>query len=145
MGTEEFKRVWLEQTQRPGTKLGRGKPRASPEEDLQRATHQWVELNTPRHPILRWMFHAPSGGKRPPGEAGKLKAMGVKKGVADWICPFPSAAARGLAIELKAPNGKPTPEQIAFLQLAQSNGWICAVCTTLDEFVKTTEQFLSKD
>lgn len=119
--------------------------RNSPEEDLQRVTKEWVDLHVARYPALVWMMHCPSGGKRPKGEAGKLKAMGAKRGVSDWICPFPSQAAAGLAIELKAPKGKTTPEQEAFLSHAAQHGWVCAVCYSLDEFIVTVMRYLAKD
>lgn len=55
--------------------------RQTPEENLHVACLQWVLLEQRSHPILRWLVHVPNGGKRPKGEAGKLKAMGTKPAI----------------------------------------------------------------
>ncbi len=61
-------------------------------------------------------MHVPNGGLRSRGEAGKMRAMGVRKGVVDWILPFPSPAGRytGLAIEVKSHRGTVSDEQQDF-------------------------------
>jgi hypothetical protein len=48
------------------------KKRGTPEDDLQRACIEWAELHVAKYPLLAWLTHVPNGGKRPPGEAGKL-------------------------------------------------------------------------
>lgn len=115
------------------------------EEDLQRLTAQWVEAATLQYPQLRWLFHVPNGGKRSRGEAGKLKAMGVKKGVVDWLLPFPNRGWAGLVIELKDSRGPLTPEQRDFLQEAHERGCVQGVARTLDAFVRLVMQYLESD
>lgn len=124
------------------SKNKRGPKRASPEEDLHRLVFEWILAMQATHPILKYMIHVPNGGARSKGEAGKLKAMGVRKGVADFICPFQSGPWPGFACELKAPKGLCTPDQEDFLDKAKNDGWITGVCYSLDQFVDMVNLFL---
>lgn len=122
----------------PGSRAAR----ASPEEDLHRLVFEWIFAMQSVHPILKFMMHVPNGGVRSRGEAGKLKAMGVRKGVSDVVCPFANDFFKGFACELKAPKGRCTPEQSVFLSKAKSDGWLTAVCFCLDDFIALAQTFL---
>ena len=119
------------------------KKRSQPEEDLHRACIEWIELSSARYPILRWMLHVPNGGKRPRGEAGKLKALGTKSGYPDLTLPRPNQNWRGLAIELKSSVGTVSAYQQEWLDAFAEDGWLVAVCRSLDEFMQTTLLFLN--
>jgi hypothetical protein len=121
---------------------GVAKKRASPEEDLHRLVFAWIFAMQRTHPILDFMMHVPNGGGRSKGEAGKLKAMGVRRGVPDVLCPFKCSGFNGFACELKAPNGKCSPEQNMFLTKAKNDGWLVGVCFTFDEFVSLANLYL---
>lgn len=114
-----------------------------PEEDLQRACMEWVAFNRAAHPRLKWMIHVPNGGKRPRGEAGKLKAMGVKKGVLDILLPRPSPRRRwmGLAIELKSSTGRLSEDQVDWLEVHAEDGWCTGVARTLEQFIALVETY----
>ena len=56
-----------------------------------------------KYPELKWMFHIPNGGYRNKRLAGKLRAMGVKRGVPDICLPIRRGAFPALWIELKRP------------------------------------------
>jgi hypothetical protein len=122
----------------------RKKKRNAPEEDLQRACVEWAELASGRYPLLRRLIHVPNGGKRSKGEAGKMKAMGVKKGVLDLLLPLPSGRYPGFAVELKAPGGKTTPEQDEWLEDFHQAGWLTGVCYSLQEFIDLAMRFLDQ-
>lgn len=126
------------------SRIGRksSRTRVQAEEMLHRACFEWVFRQEHAHPALRWVFHTPSGGARSKGEGGKLKAMGARKGVVDVISPFPAAGGPGLAIEIKAPKAKATPEQKEFLERAASCGWVHGVCYGLEEFQALVRQYL---
>lgn len=116
-----------------------------PTEDLiHRACADWVFAHEGTYPSLRWLMHVPNGGLRSRGEAGKMRAMGVRKGVVDWILPFPSPTGRytGLAIEVKSHRGTVSDEQEGFLDDAAAAGWLTAVVRSSDEFVKVVEQWI---
>lgn len=115
----------------------------SPEEALQRACFEWVTLSEPMHPILKWLTHIPNGGKRSKGEGGKLKAMGVRKGLVDFMLPRKHRGWQGLAIELKSADGRLTTEQRDWLEALASDGYLTAECRTLEEFQATVKRFLN--
>lgn len=119
------------------------KRRAHPEEDLQRACIKWADLESGRYPLLRRLIHVPNGGKRSKGEAGKMKAMGVKKGVPDLVLPFRSGIYSGLAIEVKAPGEKTTLEQDEWLADFDGDGYLTGVVYSLDEFIAKAKRFLA--
>lgn len=112
------------------------------EEVLHRACFDWIFAHESRYPILKFTFHSPNGGRRGKSEAGRFKAMGVRKGVVDIINPFSTDHAPGLACELKAPNGKLTDDQKAFLEVARRDKYVTGVCYTIDEFLVCVHKYL---
>lgn len=114
------------------------------EEQIHRACAGWVFAQEKVHPVLRWLMHVPNGGLRSRGEAGKMRGMGARKGVVDWILPFPSPTGRytGLAIEVKSHRGTVSDEQQDFLDDSAAAGWLTAVVRSSDEFVKVVEQWM---
>lgn len=80
------------------------------------------------------LIHIPNGELRDDATAGKLKAMGVKAGVADFLLPVPVRDIHGLWIELKSATGTLSKEQREFLMnmAAQryaaivAHGWMAA-------------------
>lgn len=124
-----------------------GAPRRRPanylsEEDIQRQCISWADLNESRLPALRWMTHIPNGGKRPRGEAGKLKALGTKPGVLDLKMFWPAGGYVGLAIEMKSTDGRLRPEQREWRDHLLTTGWCVEVCRSLDEFVAVVSGYL---
>ena len=120
-----------------------GAKRRSPEEELHLLCFEWIFLNEPKHPVLKWTYHTPNGGRRSKAEAGRFKAMGVRAGVVDIINSFkgPSGAS-GFACELKAPGEVPTEKQKEFLAVASSDGFVTGVCDTFDQFLALMHQYL---
>jgi hypothetical protein len=140
-GTLPVRRSGKGCTERMGDVLR--KKRASPEEDLHRSVFEWIFANEQRYPALKYVMHVPNGGARSKGEAGKLKAMGVRKGVVDIVGPFPcSGGGLGFACELKAPGGKPTSEQSAFLEKAKEHQWVYGLCYNFDDFLMLVSVYL---
>lgn len=118
--------------------------RQAPEEQLHRAVFEWIFLHQQRHPILYHFMHVPNGGARSKGEAGKMKAMGVRRGVSDILCPFGNNGWAGFACELKAPKQKPTPEQRDFLKIANDKGYLTGVCDSMEGFLERVHVFLGE-
>ena len=87
--------------------------------------------------LLRLIFAIPNGGERDRAVAGRLKAEGVKSGVSDLFLPVPvwsiDGFKCGLFLELKRPDsigksaGKPSEQQIAFLQEMHKRGYSVTV------------------
>lgn len=112
------------------------------EDSHQKALFCWASLNLLKYPQLKFLFHIPNGGSRHIAEAGKLKAMGVKRGVPDICLPvqmtvyYPNSHKHysGLFIELKRPEaldkkaGSVSKEQQEWLDFLISQGYACHVC-----------------
>lgn len=113
-----------------------------PEELLHRACFEWIDLHVATYPILSWAIHVPNGGKRPKGEAGKMKAMGVKPGVPDILLPMPHNGYAGMAIELKSPTGPVSADQRDWLEEFEARNYCTAVCRELDSFIAVARRFL---
>ncbi|MCA3269201.1 MAG: hypothetical protein ACK5XX_00560 [Holosporales bacterium] len=86
-------------------------------------------LNRVLPPEVRWL-HIPNGEYRTPATAGRLKRMGVKKGVWDIIILH---AGRSFWCELKATDGDLTDEQEDWGTWFGNNGFHRAVIKTLNE------------
>lgn len=113
------------------------------EHEEQKALFRWAAMNEKKYPVLRWMFAVPNGGQRSKAVAGKLKAEGVKSGVADIFLPTASKGFHGLFIELKAGRGKPTKNQIEFLNHAGTQGYMAVVCHGWVAAKETIEGYLN--
>jgi hypothetical protein len=111
-------------------------PRRNDEDALQRAAFSWVRAQEAQYPMLRFLFHPGSGGKRSPGEAGKLKAYGLRPGVPDFLLPMasPGGSWAGLAIELKSAKGVVSVDQVAWLKAFGEKGYLSCVCRDMDSF-----------
>lgn len=116
--------------------------RATPEEDLHRACMEWVGYNIVKYPILKWMMHVPNGGKRSPGEAGKMKALGVNKGFPDLSIPLSNGKWKGFGAELKSPTGRLTDDQNEWAVRLDEDGWLVCICRTLDSFLDALTAYL---
>jgi hypothetical protein len=107
------------------------------------ALMQWCALNIKLYPQLRWFAHIPNGGARDLREGAKFKAMGVKKGIPDYILPFPTLNFAGLWIELKVGKNYPTNEQLEWIDYLRKVGYSCHVCYGWEEAKKAIEEYLS--
>lgn len=118
-------------------------PRRRLEEDLQIECAKWLETRalSPRLPI-RFMFHPPNGGRRSKTEAGRFKAMGVKGGVPDWLCPIRWRGWLGLAIEMKAGCGRLSADQAAWMEGLEEAGYLVGQARSLDDFIRLVERYL---
>jgi hypothetical protein len=101
------------------------------------------QIQIPLVEILRWTMkpeviwhHVPNGELRDKDVAAKLKAMGVKPGVADleffWKS-FAENQPRILFLELKLPGRTLSEPQVAFCVKAKAIGAEYLVATSVDE------------
>jgi hypothetical protein len=85
------------------------------------------------------------GGKSPAVTCAILKRQGMKRGVPDvmiferWVDGITGLYGHGLALELKSPRGRLTPEQKEWLAALEKRGWLTAVCRTIQEVVDVCE------
>lgn len=103
--------------------------RSGTEHGEQAALFCWAGLPNVRglYPALEWMYAIPNGGQRDKVTAAKLKAEGVKAGIADVHLPVRTDSGfSGLYIELKRANGVPSDfneNQIDFAKFVNREGY----------------------
>lgn len=106
---------------------GTAKPRRNDEEQLQKAIVEYLHRAAKPHVI--W-FAIPNGEKRSKATAGRLKAMGVRAGVAD-LCIFVNRS-HAAFVELKVNRNKQSAAQVAFQAMCEDNQIPYAVVTSFE-------------
>lgn len=112
------------------------------EHQIQSAYVEWTLLNTARFPALALGFAVPNAARRSYRLAARMKKEGLRSGVPDFVIPAPRGKHAGLMIEFKRPGEKPTDAQKAYMALAETEGWLCVVCTTTEAAVNVTRDYL---
>ena len=90
----------------------------------------------------RALFHCPNGGRRGLREAKILKGLGVRPGVPDILVIVPRGGKAGLALELKAPDGRLSDSQKEMLPLFEKNGWAICTAFSFDEAVGAITRYM---
>ncbi len=114
----------------------------SSEELEQETVFAWAEYQVNAHPELRFMYHIANEGKRSRMAGGRLRAVGMKRGVPDICLPAPKGIYHGLYVEMKFGKNKPTKEQQDYLIFLNSQGYFVKVCYSADEAIKTIAEYL---
>ena len=99
--------------------------------------YQYPELN-------KLFFAVPNGGQRNAITAKILNREGVVPGVSDLILLVPRNGFSSLCIEVKTDKGVQSKEQKEFQKQAESNGAKYVIVRSLDDFIKTIEDYLGK-
>lgn len=84
----------------------------------------------------------PNGGVRNKAEAGKLKAEGTNRGVADLILLLPNYYFHNLNIEMKAGSSQSEDQKI-YEQACRASGSNYVICRSLDQFKDVIQEYLS--
>lgn len=115
------------------------------EDEEQMALFTWANhMAVSGHlPELSRLFHVPNGGSRGHAEAGRFKAMGVKRGVPDVFLDVPRGGFHGLRIEMKRRRGGVlSDEQADWIDYYNANGYRAVVCYGWDEARMEIEDYL---
>jgi hypothetical protein len=107
--------------------------RAQPEQQIQKAIIQHLRLRGQPDCVF---FHVPNGGARRRVEAAILKSLGVVAGVPDLLL---FRGGHAYAIELKAPDGRPSAAQLEMLARLDVAGVYTALCYGLDRALAVLE------
>ncbi len=103
-----------------------------------------LQVNVARY--LEWknipFFAIPNGGQRHITVAAKLKAEGVKSGVADIFIMIGNSKFNGLFIELKIKGNCQSPKQKDFEALAKKQNYCYKLAYSLDEVMEIVETYL---
>lgn len=108
------------------------------------ALMQWAKIASNTTPELKWLFHIPNGGFRSKRTAIRMKAMGVLRGVSDYLLPISRGKYHGLFVELKTDKGKLSDEQFAFLDKMNKEGYLGLVAKGWEEASKMIMNYLSQ-
>lgn len=107
----------------------------SPEHDIQVQLCSVIESEG-------WLYSATVGGVRlAMHTALKMKESGYKKGVPDVLIFEPRGEYIGLAIEVKTPKGRPSPEQLEWQKELNARGWDAHICRGLDECLEALYEY----
>lgn len=106
------------------------RPRKHPREDVEHEqVMSWARIQKFRGgKVADFLHHSPNGGKRSKSEAAKFKRMGTQAGFPDFWCYVPLGGFHGLYVELKAHDGKLSPQQRLMLAKLEEQGYCCKVC-----------------
>lgn len=112
----------------------------APEHELQKHCVTWFKY---RYPHLKALFFSvPNGGVRNKAEAGKLKAEGTNRGVADLILLLPNYYFHSLNIEMKAGSSQSDDQKI-YERACRASGSNYVICRSLDQFKNIIQEYLS--
>ena len=70
------------------------------------------------------------------------RQMGMRKGVPDLMLPVPMHGYHGLFIEMKAKNGRLSPEQKNWISALNTFGYLAVVCKGWEEAKKKLEEYM---
>lgn len=87
------------------------------------------------------MMHSPNEGKRSVVTGHRLKRAGLMPGASDCFFLKGNTMYKGLWIELKIKPNIPSKEQLRFLELVNSLGYLGDVCYDLDEALALISAF----
>jgi hypothetical protein len=76
-------------------------------------------------------FHVPNGGWRDPATANKLKSMGVRSGVPDWLLLLPHG--RYACVEIKTLKGRQSANQVEFQESVKKVSGVYRIARTPEE------------
>lgn len=88
-------------------------------------------------------FAIPNGGLRRKSEAARMKAEGVSAGVPDLCIPVARGDYHSLYIEMKAPGGKPTEEQVRWIWRLREEGMCAYVCEGAHNAIALVDMYMS--
>lgn len=86
------------------------------------ALMEWKRTQLANHPDLKFLYAIPNGGDRNPIVAARIAAEGTVAGVSDYHLPVARGGHIGLYLELKEPKGRPSQDQLDWLDAVRSKG-----------------------
>lgn len=94
---------------------------------------KWADAQREAHPEFAFLFAiANAGAGAQSGQAGKMKAEGVRPGVPDLCLPVPRGVYHGLYIEMKAAKGSESGVQKAWHEFLKQQGYYMATAYGAD-------------
>ena len=111
------------------------------ESDEQRQLIQYARTK----PWGQFLFHIPNESVDGMGWVIRNRQMGMRKGVPDLMLPIPMHGYHGLFIEMKAPGGRLSNEQKAWLKALNTFGYKAVVCVGWEAAKSEIEGYMTND
>ena len=111
------------------------------ESRTQIACVEWFGYQYPT--LMPLLFAVPNGGKRSLIEAKIMKGEGVKAGVSDLLFLYPNKDFHFLAIEMKTPEGKQSPNQKRWQKDIERLGFgKYVICRSVPDFMAAVNGYI---
>ena len=110
------------------------------ESNEQIAAMDWLKLQHPE--VAQYTMHIGNERKSSFYAGYIMKRMGVLKGASDLFIAWPAGKYHGLFIEVKSKTGKPTIEQIEFIQRVTDKGYYACLCFGAEQVIATIGWYL---
>ena len=114
--------------------------RHNPEAAMQIALFEWISY---QKDLRDHVLHIPNEGKRSWVYGKQLKMMGLRKGASDIFVALPRNGYHGAWIELKTEKGKPTKEQVQFLEDMKKVGYFTYVSYGLNDAMEIVKWYIN--
>lgn len=101
---------------------------------------EWIDLHKD---ICNHFLHVPNEGKRSYYLGKILKRMGLRKGVSDILGLIPRGKYHGICIEHKTIEGKPTAEQLHFIDNQNAAGYFAKITYGVDDAIDTIRWYIN--
>lgn len=111
------------------------------EHDIQVALIDWFDTTYPD--LSGRLAAVPNAAKVPPWVGKKMNREGRRKGFPDLILLTPRHGCHGLVIELKTNTGRPTKEQLDWLNWLAEQGYCAMLCRGLVSAMNTIDEYLA--
>lgn len=110
----------------------------------QEALLRWVSFAMCKWPELELIYHIPNEGKRSRVNGASLKRQGLQKGVPDLCLPVARGGYHALYIEMKRKGGKPSREQLQWIEDLKKQGNLAVVCEGWEQAAETIKKYMEE-
>jgi hypothetical protein len=125
---------------KPAEKVGRGSEHA----EQVAVIAWWYKWHAEFGASIPQLFAIPNGGSRDVITGARLKAEGVRRGTPDLFLAVPYGGKAGLFIEMKYNKGRPTEEQLEFIETVEKAGYHCNVCWTAEAAIDAIKRYFGR-
>jgi hypothetical protein len=88
------------------------------------------------------LFHCPNASPGSIKYRVNNKRMGVRSGTPDYFLAVARGPYHGMFIEMKGPDGRPSPEQVETLRILGLQGYATVLCYSTDAARTAIENYL---
>lgn len=103
-----------------------------------KAFMEWALL----HPVVKkYIFKIDNEGQRKTLKRSLITG-GIRKGVSDFFLPYPHNGKHGLWIEMKSRKGRPSPEQLEWIDKMRALDYVAELANSANKAIEITEKYL---